>query len=123
MSPRPPHAVVAGHRTRLGAWAVLAVAALAGAGCVSTRLTAGGQGVRVLAAGPAPADCVRQGDIEVAVDTGVGPVQRDRLSVRDQLETLARNRAPGLGATHVQPLGPPVEGVQRFHAWRCPAGR
>jgi hypothetical protein len=101
---------------------MLAAAMLAGGGCAGTRLSHGGAAVRVLAAGTPPAGCTRQGDIEVAVDTGVGPLQRDPLNVRDQLETLARNRAPGLGATDLQPLGPPAEGVQRFRAWRCPAG-
>ena len=32
---------------------------------------------------------------------------RNALRVQDELETLARNEAPGLGADTVQPLGPP----------------
>ena len=45
--------------------------------------------------------------------------ERNRLKVRDELETLARNEAPGLGADTVQPVAPPVSGEQRYIAWRC----
>ena len=37
----------------------------------------------------------------------------------DELETLARNEAPGLGADTVQPKGEPDDGEQRFLAFRC----
>jgi hypothetical protein len=39
--------------------------------------------------------------------------------VRDELETLARNEAPGLGADTVQPKAEPDDGEQRFLAFRC----
>ena len=45
--------------------------------------------------------------------------ERNHLKVREELETLARNEAPGLGADTVQPLAPPESGEQRFIAWRC----
>ena len=38
---------------------------------------------------------------------------------RDELETLARNEAPGLGADTVQPKAEPDDGEQRFLAFRC----
>ena len=114
-SPRAP---------RLARVAWLGLAVLAAGGCtLGTRLDRDAARVRVLPAGAAPAGCARAGDIEVSVATGLGPLQRDPLAVTDQLETLARNRAPGLGATDLQPLGPPVDGVQRFHAWRCDPSR
>jgi len=39
--------------------------------------------------------------------------------VREELETLARNEAPGLGADTLQPLEEPRDGEQRFAAYRC----
>lgn len=46
---------------------------------------------------------------------------RNPLRVQEELETLARNEAPGLGADTVQPLGPPKAGSQRYAAWKCGA--
>ncbi len=98
---------------------LLGVFALAASGCMSTRLDRDAARVRVIPAGAAPAGCTAVGDIEVTVDTGLGPLQRDALAVQDQLETLARNQAPGLGATDLQALSAPRDGNQRFRAWRC----
>ena len=39
--------------------------------------------------------------------------------VRDELETLARNEAPGVGADSISPLTPPRDGEQRWAMWRC----
>ena len=44
---------------------------------------------------------------------------RDALKVRDELETLARNEAPGVPANTLQPLGEPSGGSQRFAAFQC----
>ena len=49
----------------------------------------------------------------------LGPYERNPLRVRDELETLARNEAPGIQADTIQPLGEPVDGGQRFAAYRC----
>src|SRR5690606_13785689 len=75
--------------------------------------------VRVIAAGGAPAGCVRQGEIEVSVKNSVAFYERNQVKVRDELETLARNEAPGLGANVIQPLGEPTAGTQRFAGWQC----
>ena len=39
---------------------------------------------------------------------------------RDELETLARNKAPSVPANTLQPLGEPAGGSQNFAAWNCP---
>jgi hypothetical protein len=75
--------------------------------------------VKVLAAGPAPADCENRGEVEVSVKDSLGPYERNPLRVRDELETLARNEAPGLGGDSVQPLDGPEDGRQRYAVWRC----
>ena len=53
--------------------------------------------------GPRLAACEKRGEIEVSVKDRLGPYERDELRVRDELETLARNEAPGLCADTIQP--------------------
>ena len=65
--------------------------------------------------------CVVRGEVEVSVKDRLGPYQRDEIRIIDELETLARNEAPGLGADTVQPLAPPKDGEQRWRALRCSA--
>lgn len=94
----------------------LALGALAG-GCTWVHMAPGASAVQVVT-GP-PAGCEKRGEVEVSVRDSVAFYERNALRVREELETLARNEAPGLGADTVQPLGPPVDGAQRFVAWRC----
>ena len=49
----------------------------------------------------------------------LGPYERNPLRVRDELETLARNEAPGLNGDSVQPLDGPEDGRHRYLVWRC----
>jgi len=97
--------------------ALAAVLAIAASGCTWVHMAPGAQAVRV-AEGP-PAGCEKRGEVSVSVRDSVAVYQRNDLKVRDELETLARNEAPGLGADTVNPLGPPANGEQRFAAWRC----
>lgn len=98
----------------------LAVATLAFAsGCTWVHMAPGASSVRVIAAGAAPAGCVKRGEVVVSVKDRIGPYGRNELRVREELETLARNEAPGLGADTVQPLSEPQDGEQRYAAWRC----
>jgi hypothetical protein len=66
-----------------------------------------------------PSGCDKRGEIEVSVKDSIAFYERNHLKVREELETLARNEAPGLGADTVQPVAPPESGAQRFTAWRC----
>lgn len=103
-------------RSRLRSCLLFAcVAALAG--CTFVRMAPGADRVKVRA--DAPAGCEKRGEIEVSVKDSLGPYERNPLRVRDELETLARNEAPGIGADTVHPLAPPADGAQRFAAWRC----
>jgi hypothetical protein len=65
------------------------------------------------------AACERRGEAEVSVRHKVGFYERSEAQVRDELETLARNEAPGVGADSISPLGPPVAGGQSWALWRC----
>lgn len=90
-------------------------------GCTWVHLAPGAHDVRVIAAGGAPAGCEKLGEVGVSVKDSVAFYERNDLRVRDELETLARNEAPGLGADTIQPMTPPVGGEQRFIAYRCGA--
>ena len=90
------------------------------AACTWVPLQPEAKQVRVVPAGAAPAGCVRTGEIEVSVQHELGFYERDRLKVRDELETLARNKAPGVPANTLQPLGEPANGSQTVAAWNCP---
>ncbi len=65
------------------------------------------------------AGCTQVGTATVSVSDRIGPFARDNLTVRDELEVLARNAGAGLGANTVKPLGPPVGGQQQWGAYQC----
>lgn len=97
---------------------ILTAAALAAslAGCTWVKMAPGGADVRVARATDDMAACERRGEIAVSVKDRLGPYERNELRVRDELETLARNEAAGLGADTLQPLDEPSAGEQRFAA-------
>ncbi|HEY4583141.1 MAG TPA: DUF4156 domain-containing protein [Lysobacter sp.] len=98
--------------------AIAAVCLIASA-CTWVPMQSGAAGVRVLAAGASTAGCTRLGEIEGNVTDRVALYERNPLRVQEELETMARNEAVGLGANTVQPLEAPRDGRQRFSAWRC----
>jgi hypothetical protein len=91
-------------------------------GCTFVKMAEGGKQVRVAGAAESLAACEKRGEVSVSVKNSLGPYERNDLRVRDELETLARNEAPGLQADTVQPKGEPADGEQRFVAYRCGAG-
>jgi hypothetical protein len=91
--------------------------ALALGACTWVHMAPGASAVQVVAA--APAGCEKRGEVEVSVKHSIAFIERNQLRVREELETLARNEAPGLGADTIHPLGGPADGSQRFVAWRC----
>jgi len=99
------------------AYPAVIATALAATGCTWVHMAPGASAVKVVT-GP-PAGCEQRGEVEVSVKDSLGPYERNPLRVREELETLARNEAPGLGADTVQPLAEPADGSQRYAAWRC----
>lgn len=87
--------------------------------CTWVKMAPGGAEVRVAAAGQDLSACEKRGEVAVSVRDRLGPYARNDIKVRDELETLARNEAPGLAADTVQPKGEPDDGEQRFLAYRC----
>jgi hypothetical protein len=87
--------------------------------CTFVKMAPGGAQVQVARADRDLSACQRRGEIAVSVKDRLGPYTRDEIRVRDELETLARNEAPGLQADTVQPKSEPKDGEQRFLAFRC----
>lgn len=85
--------------------------------CTFVKMAPGAQQVKVLSV--APTGCEKRGDVAVSITHRVGFYERDDTRVRDELELLARNEAPGLNANRISPLGPPEDGGQRWAMWRC----
>ena len=99
--------------------AAVLIPALLLAACTWVPLAPEARAIKVIPAGAAPSGCQKQGEVTVTVKNKVGFYERNSLKVRDELETMARNEAPGLQADTLQPLGEPYDGEQRFAAWRC----
>jgi len=82
------------------------------------RLDSGGQKVRTVWNGDV-GSCVDKGRVTVSVLDHVGPMNRNDLKVRDELEVMARNEAADIGADTIKPLGDPRDGEQSFSAFHC----
>lgn len=102
------------------AW--VAVAPFLLAGCAWVQMQPGAAQVRVYPLGQPMAACQYLGELATSITAQVGPYERNRLSVRDELETLARNEALTLHADGVQPIAEPAHGGQRWRAYRCGGG-
>lgn len=87
--------------------------------CTWVPMEPQGAAIRVAREGEDLSYCERRGDVTVSVRDHVGFYERNELKVRDELEVLARNEAPRLGADTVQALEEPREGEQRFVAMSC----
>lgn len=66
--------------------------------------------------------CRDLGKVTVSVMDHVGPIDRNGITVRDELEVMARNEAASMNADTVKPLGEPQDGQQAWEAYRCGAG-
>ena len=96
---------------------MLILAALPAA-CTWVKETPGGNAVRVAYDGNV-SGCRDAGAISVSVADKVGFYHRSDLTVRDELETLARTQAAGIPADTIKATSEPVEGAQSFQAYVC----
>lgn len=67
--------------------------------------------------------CRELGKVTVSVMDHVGPVDRNNITVRDELEVLARNEAAKMHADTIKPLSEPVEGSQPWGVYQCGSAR
>ena len=63
--------------------------------------------------------CRDMGKVTVSVMDHVGPVDRNTITVRDELEVMARNQAAEMHADTIKPLADPVNGSQSWGAYLC----
>jgi hypothetical protein len=63
--------------------------------------------------------CHELGKVTVSVMDHVGPVDRNTITVRDELEVLARNEAAKMHADTIKPLAEPADGSQPWGAYEC----
>ncbi|HEX7339840.1 MAG TPA: DUF4156 domain-containing protein [Rhodanobacteraceae bacterium] len=99
----------------------LAAAVLLGGCSWGIKLTDTGRLVRTDWNGPMTS-CQRLAKITVSVADHVGPLDRNAIKVRDELEVLARNQAATMAnANTVHPLTQPSNGSQVWGAYRCGA--
>lgn len=98
---------------------VAAVVAVALSGCSwGIKLNDAGRKVRTAWNGSV-ASCHELGKVTVSVMDRIGPINRNDITVRDELEVMARNEAATMGADTVKPLADPVGGSQSWGAYRC----
>lgn len=64
-------------------------------------------------------ECKQLGKVTVSVADHLGPIDRNTIKVRDELEVMARNEAASMGADTVHPLAEPVDGSQAWGAYQC----
>ncbi len=65
--------------------------------------------------------CHELGKVTVSVMDHVGPVNRNDIKVRDELEVMARNEAAKMHADTIKPLAEPVDGSQAWGVYQCGA--
>ncbi|MEO8002182.1 MAG: DUF4156 domain-containing protein [Arenimonas sp.] len=87
--------------------------------CSFVKMAPGGDEVKVATIGKDLSACEKRGEITVSVKDHLGPYERDSLRVKDELEVLARNEAPGLKADTVQAIAAVSDGSQKWRAYRC----
>ncbi len=107
------------HVTRTGADVVIVCAiVLSVLSCTWVPLTDEGQNVRVLQTS-AIADCKKVGRIGSKTTDHVVIFARSDQKVREELKSLARNEASGLGGDAIVPIGTATDGRQSFDIYRC----
>jgi len=94
---------------------------LAVGACTWVEPDAGGRSIRVAYDAAGTARCIDlRREITVSVKAEVLGVARDRLKVRDELESLARNEASRIEqADTVRAITEPEAGEQSFRVYDC----
>ena len=86
------------------------------------RLSEAGRHVRTAWNGDV-SGCRELGKVTVSVMDHVGPVDRNNITVSDELEVMARNQAADMHADTIKPLSQPADGSQPWGAYACGPAR
>ena len=100
---------------------LLAPVLLLGACSWGITLDSAGQNVRTAWSGDV-SGCRDLGKVTVSVMDRLGPVDRNDIKVRDELEVMARNEAAKMQADTIKPLAEPSDGSQPWGAYQCGSG-
>lgn len=101
---------------------VVAVVGLVGlGGCTWVDLTEAGEQVQ-FASQKAVEGCEQVGKTRAATQPKAWIFARSDSTIREELRSLARNDAAGMGGTTVSPLGPVEDGAQTFGIYVCKGG-
>lgn len=87
-------------------------------GCVWVDLKPQAQKVRILNSAEV-AQCKAIAQVTANTTDKIGFIARDRDSVQEEVNLLARNHAADLGGDSLLPAGPMLEGQQKFKVYRC----
>lgn len=101
---------------------LLVPVALLGACTWGITLDEAGKQVRTAWSGDV-SSCRDLGKVTVSVMDHVGPVDRNDITVRDELEVMARNEAAKMHADTIKPLAEPSDGSQPWGAYQCGSAR
>ena len=105
-------------RTRLPkALASVALAVSLG-GCAWVELKPQGEPVRILTAAQV-GKCKALGQVTASTAATIGFIARDKSSVQEEVNRLARNHAGGMGGDTVVAKGALADGEQTFGVYRC----
>jgi hypothetical protein len=63
--------------------------------------------------------CHELGKVTVSVMDHIGPVNRNGMTVREELEVMARNEAAKMHADTIKPLSEPADGSQPWGVYQC----
>ncbi|HEY0634648.1 MAG TPA: DUF4156 domain-containing protein [Gammaproteobacteria bacterium] len=103
----------------MSAWrSLMVVSLLLLAGCNYVKPTEKAATVRVGSAADV-VNCQRQGQTTVSTLARIAGLPRYESSIRDELNTLARNSAANMGGDTVVPASPAKDGTQTFTIYRC----
>ncbi len=103
------------HRLQRCLWLVLAASV---PGCAFVELKPQAQKVRILAAQEVR-NCKHLGKVTASTAATVGFIDRDRYSVTEEVQNLARNHAASMNGDSIVAASPLVEGEQSFEVYRC----
>jgi hypothetical protein len=63
--------------------------------------------------------CHELGKVTVSVMDHIGPVNRNGMTIREELEVMARNEAAKMHADTIKPLSEPADGSQPWGVYQC----
>jgi hypothetical protein len=103
---------------RIPVYMLCAAIVLLPAACTWVDVTKEGSEV-ILVKSENVATCTRLGTTTASVAHKIGPLTRSEEKVKEELVTLARNKAAEMGGDSIVASGPAKEGAMSFEIYKC----